>query len=82
MMRINNSYQTVVIFHCQRLPICDLLCNRTEYLEKLTLFIVNRWRRIAFDHEIVKTARERTGRASGTARKAGSGPKMIDYTII
>ena len=53
-----------------------------ENLEKLTLFIVNRWRRIAFDHEIVKTARERTGRASGTARKAGSGPKMIDYTII
>ena len=58
------------------------ITNRTENLERLTLYFVNRWRRIAFDHEIVKTARERTGRASGTARKAGSGPKMIDYTII
>ena len=82
MMIINDSYQTFVIFYCQRLSIFDSLRNRLENLEKLTLFIVNRWRRIAFDHEIVKTARERTGRASGTARKAGSGPKMIDYTII
>ena len=79
---INNSYQIVVIFYCQILPIFDYLRNRTENLERLTLYFVNRWRRIAFDHEIVKTARERTGRASGTARKAGSGPKMIDYTII